>query len=204
MNVGIVGGTFDPPHLAHVIPVEIASAEFHLDLVWYIPAFIPPHKQGLSRTDPYHRMAMLAIALQAYPKFKIATVELDRGDISFTIDTIQYFKKHKNAVDRLFFIMGSDSFFEVHTWYRPAELLGSCEWIIINRGALKSELRKNLEQLEINLQLDLKKTIHFASSPHLPYSSTAIRNKLERGESVSPMLNGEVEKYIHKHSLYRR
>ena len=204
MNVGIVGGTFDPPHLAHVIPVEVAAAEFRLDLVWYVPAFIPPHKQGQNRTDPYHRMAMLAIALQAYPKFKISTVELDRADVSFTIDTINYFQHHKMPDDRLFFIMGSDSFFEVHAWYKPAELLGSCEWIIINRGANNSELTKNLEQLEINLQLDLKKQIHFASSSHLPYSSTEIRKKLERNESVSDLLNGEVEKYIHKHSLYRR
>ena len=204
MNVGILGGTFDPPHLAHVIPVEIAAAEFALDRVWYVPAFIPPHKQGQNRTDPYHRMAMLAIALKNYPKFQISTVELDRGDVSFTIDTIRHFQNLKTENDRLFFIMGTDSFLEVHTWYKPAELLGSCDWIIINRGAEISELRKNLEQLEINLQLNLKQTIHFASSPYLPISSTAIRAKLERGESPSAMLNGGVEEYIHKHSLYRR
>jgi nicotinate-nucleotide adenylyltransferase len=204
MNVGMIGGTFDPPHLAHVIPIEVAAAEFELDLVWYVPAYIPPHKQGLRRTDPYHRMAMLAIALQHYPRFQVSTVELDRADVSFTIDTIHYFQNYQGKDDRLFFIMGSDSFLEIHTWYKPAELLASCEWIIINRGANKSELRKNLEQLEINLQLDLKKTIHFASSSHLPYSSTEIRKKLEQGEPVSDALNSEVEKYIHKHSLYRR
>jgi nicotinate-nucleotide adenylyltransferase len=204
MNVAILGGTFDPPHLAHVVPVETAAAEFSLDVVWYVPAYIAPHKQGLSRTDPFHRMAMLAFALQAYPVFKISTVELDRGDISFTVDTIHYFQNQKKHDDRLFFIMGSDSFLEIHTWYRPGDLLRSCDLIIINRGATSGELIKNLEQLEISLQLNLKQTVHFSSAPHLPFSSTEIRNRLERGESVSGMLNGEVEAYIRKHSLYRR
>jgi len=199
-----MGGTFDPPHLAHVIPVEIAASEFSLDVVWFVPALIPPHKQNKDRTDPFHRTSMLALALRRYPSFKISTLELSRGDVSFTIDTIHAFLSKLNTEDRLFFIMGSDSFLELHTWYQPAELLTSCQLIIISRGASKGELRKNLEQLEISLQLNLKNEIHFASAPYLPYSSTEIRNKIQQGESVSAMLNREVETYIRKHSLYRR
>jgi nicotinate-nucleotide adenylyltransferase len=100
--------------------------------------------------------------------------------------------------------MGSDSFLEILTWYAPAELLRSCELIIINRGASKSELIKNLEQLEINLQLDLRDSVHFSSAPYLPFSSTKIRELIRDGKSASDMLFPEVEAHIQKHSLYRR
>jgi nicotinate-nucleotide adenylyltransferase len=203
-RIGIMGGTFDPPHLGHVIPVEIAVAEFDLDLVWFIPAFIPPHKQNQNRTDPYHRFAMLALALENYSHFAICSMELLRGDISFTVDTIRELQSRLTEQDRLFFILGSDSFLELQTWYAPAELLRSCELIIITRGASKGELKKNLEQLESSLQLNLNERVHIASSSHLPFSSTEIRQLIQAGRSVSGMLSPKVESYIQKHSLYRR
>ena len=203
-RIGIMGGTFDPPHLAHTVCVEIAAAEFHLDSIWFVPAFIPPHKQDQNRTDPFHRMAMLALALKHFHAFRISPLELLRGDISFTVDTIHELKSHAESEDRLFFIMGSDSFLEIHTWYAPAELLRSCELIIINRGSVRSELIKNLEQLEISLQLNLRDSVHFASSPYLPFSSTEIRERIRDGKSASAMLSSDVEAFIRKHSLYRR
>lgn len=203
-KIGIMGGTFDPPHLAHTIPVEIASAEFRLDFVWFVPAFISPHKQVQRRTDPFHRTAMLALALMNFPQFKISPLELLRGDVNFTIDTIRELQLQVEAQDQLFFIMGSDSFLEIHTWYAPAELLASCEWIIIDRGAERCDLIQHLERLEYNYQLKLKDSVHFASSPYFPFSSTEIRQLLAEGKSVSCMLFPEVEAYIQKHCLYRR
>jgi nicotinate-nucleotide adenylyltransferase len=199
-----MGGTFDPPHLAHTFSVEIAAAEFQLEWVWFVPAFIPPHKQDQNRTDPFHRMAMLTLALKNFAAFRISPLELLRGDISFTVDTIHELKSRVETSDRLFFIMGSDSFLEIDTWFAPAELLRSCELIIINRGSVRSELIKNLEQLEVSLQLDLKNSVHFASSPHLPFSSTEIRDRIRNGQTTSAMLASDVEAYIHKNSLYRR
>lgn len=204
MNVAIMGGTFDPPHLAHVKPVEAAKNEFALDVVWFVPALIPPHKLNRHTTDPFHRTAMLALALKPYESFKISTIELMRGDISFTVDTVREFQKSLRSGDHLYFILGSDSFLELSTWYEPAGLLGLCELIIISRGEATAELLKNLEQLEKNLQLNLKNKVHFASFPHLPYSSTEIRKMIEQGESASTMLNPDVDAYIRKHSLYRR
>ena len=204
MNVAIMGGTFDPPHLAHVSPVEAAKNEFGLDVVWFVPALIPPHKLNRHRTDPFHRTAMLALALNPFPFFKISTVELLRGDISFTVNTVREFHTTLQSGDRLFFILGSDSFLELNTWYEPAELLGLCELIIISRGDAAGELLKNLEQLEKSLRLNLNNKVHFASCPHLPYSSTEIRRMIENGENVSTMLNPDVDAYIKKHSLYRR
>ena len=203
-RIGIMGGTFDPPHLAHVIPVEVASAEFQLESVWFVPAYIPPHKQDQHRTDPYHRSAMLALALKNFPSFKLSPLELLRADISFTVETIREIQSRMHPQDQLFFIMGSDSFLEVHTWYQPAELLHSCDFIIINRGADRRELQIALQQLESNIQLNLNESVHFASTPYLPISSTEIRQTLAEGRSASHLLFPEVEEYIHKHCLYRR
>lgn len=203
-RIGIMGGTFDPPHVAHTFSVEIAAAEFQLDWVWFVPAFIPPHKQDQNRTDPFHRMAMLTLALKNFDIFRISPLELLRGDVSFTVDTIHELKSRVERDDRLFFIMGSDSFLEIHTWYAPAELLRSCEFIIINRGSSRSELIKNLEQLEVSFRLDLTNSVHFASSPYLPFSSTEIRERIRNGKNVSPMLSSDVEAYIRKNCLYRR
>ena len=203
-KIGIMGGTFDPPHLGHILPVEIAAAEFHLDWVWFIPAFIPPHKQDQQRTDPFHRTAMLALALKNFPCFRISPLELLRADISFTVDTIRELQSQVEAYDRLFFIMGSDSFLEVHTWYSPAKLLASCDVIVVNRGDENDELRKNLENLEAHLQLSLKESVHFVSSAPIPFSSSEIRRTVSEGGLVSNMVFPEVEAYIKKHCLYRR
>ena len=203
-KIGIMGGTFDPPHLGHILPVEIAAAEFYLDWVWFIPAFIPPHKQARPTTDPFHRTAMLALALKNFPRFRISPLELLRADISFTVDTIRELQLQVEAQDRLFFIMGSDSFLEVNTWYSPAELLTSCDFIVVNRGDGKDELRKNLENLEVQLRLSLKKSIHFVSSAPVPISSSEIRQIVSEGGEVSRLVFPDVEAYIKKHSLYRR
>ena len=203
-KIGIMGGTFDPPHLGHILPVEIAAAEFHLDWVWFIPAFIPPHKQGQQRTDPFHRTAMLAMALKNFPRFLISPLELLRADISFTVDTIRELQSQVEAQDRLFFIMGSDSFLDVHSWYSPAKLLLSCDFIVVNRGDQIGELQKNLKDLEDQLQLSLKESVHFVSSVPVPFSSSEIRRLLSQGGKVSDMVFPEVEAYIKKHSLYRR
>jgi nicotinate-nucleotide adenylyltransferase len=204
-KIGIMGGTFDPPHLGHILPVEVAAAEFQLDWVWFIPAFIPPHKQDQERTDPFHRTAMLALALKNFPQFRISPLELLRADISFTVDTIRELQSQVDAQDRLYFIMGSDSFLEVHTWYSPARLLTACHFIIVNRGDKKEALLKNLEELESDLRLSLKQSVHFVSSLPIPYSSTEIRRIVSAGGTeISNMVFPEVEAYIKKHCLYGR
>jgi nicotinate-nucleotide adenylyltransferase len=199
-----MGGTFDPPHLGHVVPVEAAALEFSLDRIHFIPAYIPPHKQRPDITDPYHRFAMLALALQGYPNFLISSWELMKGTVSFTVETVGYFVQDLGAQDELFFLMGGDSFLEFHTWHEYKKLIRMCRFIIINRGTNKVELQDNLEKLGKNLQLDLSQTVYFAGSPELPVSSSEIRTAIADGRSVSALLAPEVEAYIRKHSLYIR
>jgi nicotinate-nucleotide adenylyltransferase len=204
MRIGIFGGTFDPPHLGHIIPIEIASVQFHLDQVWFVPNYIPPHKHREDLTDPYHRAAMLAIALQRYPHFLLLTLELQKGKVNFTVDTLAEIKSALSPRDSLFFILGSELFLQVETWHDYARLLQLSEFIIINRGNSEQALIQHLQQLEKILQIDLNRIVHFAKSSHLPFSSTEIRASLTKNEDVSGMLFPEVKDYILKHKLYTR
>jgi nicotinate-nucleotide adenylyltransferase len=203
-RIGIMGGTFDPPHLGHLIPVEEAAKQFALDLVWYVPAYIPPHKQSANRTDPFHRAAMLTHALVSYPKFLFTPLELLEGTVSYTVDTLRKFKEGIEPEDRLFFVMGADSFLEISTWHQYDQLLAICDLIIINRGQREEELRVNLELLQKQLRFDLEASVHFASSPYLPISSTDIRVAVQEGKTISHLVPAEVDTYIQKYSLYQR
>ncbi len=199
-----MGGTFDPPHLGHVVPVERAASEFNLDQVWFIPAYIPPHKQTEELTDPYHRAAMVALTIQNFPNFLLSTTELRCADVRFTIDTIEDCSKLIGQEHPLVLLLGSDSFLEIHTWHAYERLIQRCEIIIMNRGEDEEELKKKLEQLENVLQSNLKEKIHFACAPVLPISSTQIRKAIRDGQTVLDMLAPAVEAYIRKHSLYQR
>lgn len=204
MNIGIMGGTFDPPHLGHVVPVEAAAVEFNLDRVDFVPSFIPPHKSRPGLTDAYHRAAMVAIALQPYARFLLSPEELATAKVRFTVETLTERKEKIRPQDNLFFIMGTDSFLEIDTWRDFRRLIRLCEFIIIDRGDDREVLKSKLNELEKALQLRPGETFHFARAPHLPISSTEIRKALQEGRSVSDRLSPGVEQYIAKHSLYHR
>lgn len=203
MKIGIMGGTFDPPHLGHVLPAQEAAREYRLDRVCFIPNYTPPHKTRAGIADPYHRAAMTALAVQRYPSFLLDTRELCEGKAAYTFETMQQLRK-ENPREKYFFILGTDSFMEIDTWYRYAELIDLCEFIIINRGNQEEELKRNLERLESTLQKKLGTTFHFSASTFIPVSSTEVRAAVAAGKPITGMVSPEVEEYIHKHSLYRR
>jgi nicotinate-nucleotide adenylyltransferase len=204
MRIGLIGGTFDPPHLGHTVPVEKAAREFSLDVVWFIPAYIPPHKQRDDITNPFHRAALLALALQNYPRFLLSPMELLQGAVCFTVNTVRSFRQMISGEDSLFFVMGSDSFLELETWHDFSDLLRLCELIIINRGTTEQELKDTLTRLQNVLHEDLNRKVHFASTLYLPISSTEIRIAFQQHKSVSSWIAPEVEEYIRKHFLYQR
>jgi nicotinate-nucleotide adenylyltransferase len=203
MRIGLMGGTFDPPHLAHVIPTTHVVTEFRLDRVHFVPNYMPPHKERIYLTDSYHRAAMVAIALEKYDEFILDPIELRKQKASYTVDTIEEMIA-AHPEDQLFFIMGSDSFVELETWHDYKRLLQLCEFIIINRGTEDDELQESLQKLETLTQLNLRDRIHFAHAPYLPISSTEIRNAISAGTSVSKWVSPEVQAYIEKHHLYKR
>lgn len=199
-----MGGTFDPPHVGHVVPVEEAARQYRLDRVWFIPNSQPPHKSRPDLTDPYHRAAMVALAIQRHPDFLLNTLELEQEKAAFTYDTVRELKNGAGRGHELFFILGTDSFLEIDTWHRYKELISLCEFIIINRGDTEEGLKQNLNRLEATLQKDLTSTFHFSRSACIPVSSSEVRVALSEGRSIAGMVSPEVEEYIRKHSLYQR
>ena len=204
MRIGIMGGTFDPPHLGHVVPVDDAARQFQLDQVWFVPNSSPPHKTHPRLTDSYHRAAMVALAIQRYPGFLLNTFELNAQKAAYTFDTVRELRAGVGSGHALFFILGTDSFLELDTWYRYEELIGLCEFIIINRGHTEEELNRNLKRLEVTLQKNLTNTFHFCRSACIPVSSSEIRAAVLEGRSIAGWVFPEVEDYIRKHALYQR
>jgi nicotinate-nucleotide adenylyltransferase len=204
MRIGIIGGTFDPPHFGHLVPVESAVKELELDVVHYMPAYIPPHKASNQLTNPYHRTAMLALAIQQYPKYRLFPYELEKGKVSFTVNTIREIKRQLSSEDLLYFIIGTDSFLEIDTWYEYENLIQLCNFIIINRGTGETELIEKLKYLEATLHLNLKHTFHFISNAIFPISSTEIRAAAAEGKSLKGLVPDEVANYIQRHALYQR
>lgn len=204
MRIGIFGGTFDPPHLGHLVPVAAAAEQANLNQVWLMPTYIPPHKVRADITDPFHRTGMVALAIQNYPNFRLSTYELTLGRMSYTVDTIRELKKNLNDDDTIHFIIGTDSFLEIDTWHQWQNLIQLCDFIIINRGTGEKELKQKLEYLENELQTQLSNKFLFAKTPYLPISSTEIRAAASQKESLAGLVSPEVALYIERHALYQR
>src|SRR5262245_40113703 len=204
MRIGIFGGTFDPPHLGHLIPVAAAADQAHLNQVWLMPTYIPPHKFRGDITDPYHRAAMVGLAIQNYPLFRLSTYELNLRRMSYTVDTIRELNKSLSKEDSVHFIIGTDSFLEIDTWHEWQNLIQLCDFIIINRGTGEKELNEKLEYLEKALQIQLRNKFLFSKTPYLPISSTEIRAAASRKEPLTGLVSSEVALYIERHALYQR
>ena len=124
-RIGIIGGSFDPLHLGHLIIAQDAAEHLGLSEVMFIPAAIPPHKQHVKQVAAEHRLNMLRLAVEPDARFSVSDIEINRGGLSYTVDTVQTLGAiHHNA--DLFLIIGSDTLVELHTWHRIEELLQMC------------------------------------------------------------------------------
>lgn len=200
MHLGIVGGTFDPPHIAHLILGEHGYEELGLSKVLYVPAGTPPHKDH-TRTPDYHRAAMTQIAIADNPHFEICRVDLDRPGPHYTIDTISILRdQYPDA--QFTFIMGEDMFKDLHTWQRAeglftGDMLGVA---VMRRLGVKGVLRA--DQHEKTLP-GLAEHVTMLRSPFVEISSTDVVRRLRVGDSVRYLVPDEVLAYISHHRLYK-
>ena len=121
-RIGIFGGTFDPPHKGHLAIAEQAIKQLGLDSVYFVPAYIPPHKQQHSSTTAQHRMRMLKLAVRGRKKYRVSALELKRGGISYTIDTLKAFKQRFPHIDFVL-ILGADNLLQFQSWKSPKTIL---------------------------------------------------------------------------------
>jgi len=222
-RIGLFGGTFNPIHFGHLRAAKEAEEEFDLDRVYLIPSAFPPHKSSEDIADPEDRLEMIRMAISDCPELMVSDVELMRSGISYTIDTIHYFKSVLPEDTELFFIVGIDAFLEIDLWKFHKELFDMVPFIVMARpgvrGTSPAYLRTRWKSLENFIQTRIsggyafsdaqtcyvhpeKKTISLFDVTLLDISATKIRKRIREGMSVRFMLPREVEHFIRKKGLF--
>lgn len=194
-RLGIMGGTFDPIHYGHLVTAEAARTLFHLDQVIFVPSGRPPHKRERNTSESEHRAMMTQLAIITNPHFFFSRVELDREGYSYSYDTVRYFIERYGAGTEIFFITGADAILEIATWRKADALLQICNFIAASRPGF------DLAGLE-RLPQGWRDKIALFEIPALAISSTDIRRRVARGESIKYLLPESVENYILKQGLY--
>ena len=186
-----MGGTFNPPHIGHLICAEEVCDHFKFDRVIFVPSARPPHKNNDEILDAQHRYMMTLLATQANPHFEVSHIELDRPGRSYSIETVREFKRIYEDAE-IYWIVGADSILEMSLWKDVDELLSICEFIAINRPGY------DLGQAD---QRFLNKVQLFKVTD-VDVSSSEIRRRLMQGKSIKYLVPPAVESYIHENRLY--
>ncbi|MDQ7041124.1 MAG: nicotinate-nucleotide adenylyltransferase [Rhodothermus sp.] len=190
-RVGLFGGSFNPPHLAHLIVAEQVCEQARLDLVLWVPCHIPPHKDEQELAAPHHRLAMVQLAIEGNPFFAVSDVEIRRGGRSYTIDTIRQLQDQHPDWE-LMLILGEDSLRTLHTWRAPDEIIARVPLVVYRRpGAPENPVASRF----------LSRTT-FVEAPVLAISATEIRQRCRQGRSIRYLVPEAVRQYILKNQLY--
>ncbi len=201
MRRGIFGGSFDPVHNGHLLLAECCREVATLDQIMFMPASVPPHKQDRQLTTSRQRVEMLELAIGGNESFAISTLELDRGGVSFTVDTLRQLQADYPA-DEFFLMLGADSLRDFPTWREPAEICRLATLLVCRRGGLPP--------LDFNVLQDfvsVERLDYFAACqvemPLVEISSTDLRLRAAEDRSLRYRVPRAVEEYIRYHALYR-
>ncbi len=197
-RIGIFGGTFDPPHLGHLILASECRWQLGLDRVLWVVTPYPPHKLNSSITDPIHRLEMVRLAIAGDPWFELSTVEFDRPPPHYTLDTVLVLRQ-QYPTSELFLLMGSDSLRLLVTWHRPADLVAQCDALGVMRRPGETV---HLTSLETVLP-GIKDKVHFVDAPLLQIASREIRRRVAQGLEFRYFVSPAVYDYIQQNQLYR-
>ena len=191
-RLGLFGGTFDPPHLAHLVLADRACEQLALDRVVFIPAGRPPHKHGRRVTAAKHRLRMIRLATRDDPRFEVTTLELERRTTSWTIDTLRVLARRPAT---RFLIIGGDSLDEFRTWREPAAILELATLAVAARpGSGRGVARRWAER---------HGRLVWLGDPALDLSSSQLRTRVRQGRSIRYLVPDVVARYIARHRLYR-
>jgi nicotinate-nucleotide adenylyltransferase len=209
-RVGLLGGTFDPIHNGHVAAARAAHRELALDSVRFIPAARPPHRPDSPHASEYHRVEMVRRAIAATAGWEVSDLELRRHGPSYTFDTLTALHVEGLTPLQVFFITGTDAFAEIATWHRYHEVLDAAHFVVVTRpGVSLDALRLRLPSLEHRVSTpsavaDSATTrIIFMEADTPDVSSTEIRRRAARGETLDGLVPPAVAAYISHHQLYR-
>lgn len=192
MTVGLFGGSFNPPHVAHLVVAEVVRAQFGLDEVWWIPNATPPHKPNDELAAVQHRLAMTERTVEGNPAFRVCGVEVERDGVSYTVETLRVLQDQHPDTD-FALILGSDSLDHFADWHRPDEIAERVPFIVYKRpGAIESVADPRF----VN-------DVRYAAAPVMEISGTEVRARRRAGRSIRYLVPEAVRAYIDTHDLYR-
>jgi len=232
MNIGLLGGTFDPIHHGHVGLARAARERFQLSRIYFVPANVPPHKQGQPLTAFLHRYSMVVLATAAEATFVPSLLEapgmpeiLRKKDhpsagANYSIDTLRRLKQTLKKADKVFFLIGIDAFMDIAKWHEPEVLFRECEFIVASRpgyslAAVANALPEKLRPREAVTKPFAKQpaagdlvlpgaTVHLLENVHHNVSATAVREAVAKNRSLARFVDPAVAGYIKKMELYKK
>ncbi len=198
MNIGILGGTFDPVHKGHIAIAEKARAKLNLTQVLFIPVGQPWLKQDSAVSAAEHRVEMVRLAIAGSPYFKLSTVEVERPGPSYIVDTITELQAQLGAGDEFYFIMGWDNLAQLPRWKEPTRLIEMCHLVAMPRPGYQMP---EVSLLEAAIP-GLSRRLIVLDEPRVDISASEIRQRVARGLPIPRLVPETVEKYIRQHKLY--
>jgi nicotinate-nucleotide adenylyltransferase len=196
VRIGILGGTFNPPHLGHLVCAQEAYVELDLDRVMLIPARIPPHKPVEEEPGPEHRLELCRLAVRGDERFTVSDIEMVREGPSYTVDTLEELTSH-DPDNELFLIVGGDVAAGLPQWHRPQRVL-ALAWLAIaqRRGTTRASIEAALKQLQG------QDRARFFRMPPIGVSSTLVRQRVGARQPIRYFVPDPVIDYIDQHRLY--
>ena len=209
-RIGVLGGTLDPIHCGHLAAAAAARDAFDLPRVLIVPANVPPHRSSQPIASPFHRFAMAALAVSGLPRLEACDDELRAEGPSYTASTLERLHARGHDASQIFFITGADAFAEIATWKRYPEVLDLAHFVVVSRPGYDSDalagrlpdLRWRMRPAAAPARTDRGTLIFLVEAATPDVSSTAIRDRLGRGESLAGLVPPLVETHIHQHRLY--
>ncbi len=199
-RLGVFGGTFNPVHLGHLIAAQDAADAFDLSRVLFLPCDCPPHKPARQLAPAAHRVAMLEAALEGSLQFEVCDLEVRRGGTSYSIDTMRELARRYPGSE-IYFIIGTDTLLELHTWKAVGELLKLCNFITLARPG--SEVAPAAaDRLQLPAPWPEKLLANLAAGHQVDISSSEIRYRVAEGLRITYLTPPAVEMYIMEHRLY--
>ena len=197
-SLGILGGTFNPPHIAHLVCASEARSQLRLDGVLLVPTGIPPHKQMEVEPGPQHRLEMCRRAVGGHGDWlEVSAIEIDRPGPSYTVDTLREIHARRPG-DELTFIVGGDMAWSLPTWHEPEAILRLASMAVAERaGARREEVRAQLAGIAGS------ERIGYIDVPRLDVSSSSLRRRVRDGHRIDFLVPDAVAAYIEQEGLYR-
>jgi nicotinate-nucleotide adenylyltransferase len=206
VRYGILGGTFDPPHIGHLALAQEAHARVRLDRVWFAPAASPPHKQGQPISPAADRRAMVELAIAGDERFGLDTVDLDRPGPAYTVETLRRLRERWGESVWIGFIVGWDMLLNLPTWHEPAGALAALDALIAARRPGYTQPEDDEEALaDLERRLPgVRARLRVLPAPQLAISSSDLRERVAQGLPVRYLTPDPVRAYISSHGLYAR